>query len=354
VSEFLTDSTGLDLHEPMSRFTGNALLAWEGLRSGVALDSTENESVFEGMFVSTADGTNLDAWGADYDLDRSSGESDSDYRTRILAILQAQEAVGTRAAILAAHLVDASAPAPGLTVFSARLGGGGVVLAPEGVVHPLSPGALFGGALYLYPGLDTTTIDSLMARLETVTFVRDTLQLAEVDGTGITPVTIDGTATASSFRGAGYEPALAIDGTLGDATGSNSFYWDATDAPNSTTPPFWSVTLTGSGYADLLMIAQEPRADVNRLKRIRVTVSPPADCALDLGYSFEVELYDPGLGNYERHFFPLPRPTLVGELKIEVLSAWPNGLTYHTLAEVELYPPSAWTRIWKRRFSLGK
>jgi len=353
MSEFLTDQTGLDQHEPMSRFTGNAADVWEGLRTGVALDSTENENLFESQFISTADGTNLDAWGDDYGLDRSSGESDTDYRARLITLLRAAEKVGTRGAILAAHEVDASAPAPGLTVFSDRLGREGAILAPEGVIHPLSAGALFGGALYLYPGLDSTTLDSMVARLETVVFARDTIQLAEVDGTSITPVTIDGTATASSYDGTGFEPDLAIDGTLGGLLGNNAFYWDATDVPNEDDPPWWSVELNAGRYADLLMIAQQTRADVNRLRRIRVTITPPASCTLDLGYTYEAELYDPGLGNYDRHYFPLPRPTLVGTLKIEVLSAWPNGLTYHSLAEVEIYPPSAWTRDWKRRLHLG-
>ena len=354
MSEFLTDYTGLNEMEPMSRFTGAAASIWAGLRSGVAMDSAENESLFESQFISVADGGNLDAWGIDLGLDRSSGEVDADYRARLLTRYQLVQRIGTAGAIKDICFADASAPTPGLVAFNGRLGPGGAVLAPAGIIHPLSPMGLFGATLFLEPGMDSTTHDALVTDLDNVTFTRDVLLLAEVDGTSVTPIVIDGSAAASSTRTGTYGPALAIDGTLGGAAGYNAFYWDATDVPREDTPPWWNVTLAAPVFADLLMIAQQPRADVNRLRRLRVTVTAPETCRWPgLTYVYEVELFDPGSGNYDRQFFPMQRPTLVSELKIEALSAWPNGLTYHTLAEIELYPPSAWLRNWKRRLHFG-
>jgi len=344
------DLTGLDKHEPMCRFTGTAALLWEGLRSGVALDTTANDALWDSLFVSTAEEANLDAWGSDLDLARTSGESDPDYRARLLARLRSVPMVGTPAAVKGAVLTAVGIPSPGLTAFSDRINDR-AILAPGAVVHPISRNARFGAVLFLKPGLDSTAQDAVVAELGKAAFIRDTIQLAEVDDGSVTPATLKGTASASSDDGV-HTPDLAIDGVLGGPVGDNAFYWHPSDVPNDETPPWWAVELDSPMYANLLMIAQEPRANVNRLRRLRIAVVPPAVCQVDLGYSCELELYDVGDGDYNRHYLVLPRPTLVSELKIEALSSW-NGADYHTLAEVELYAPSAWEQTWLRRLHLG-
>jgi hypothetical protein len=92
----------------------------------------------------------------------------------------------------------------------------------------------------------------------------------------------------------------------------------------------------------MLMINQQTRADVMRLQDVRITITPPDDCQLP-GLTYTQRLPDVGDGDYNRWFFPLPRPCWAGEIKIEPLSAYDDDRTYLSLGEVEIYSPEEWT-----------
>lgn len=51
---------------------------------GEFMDTVDSEAVFDGLFLTSATGGWLDAFGRDYNVSRKQDESDDDYRNRIL------------------------------------------------------------------------------------------------------------------------------------------------------------------------------------------------------------------------------------------------------------------------------
>jgi hypothetical protein len=192
--------------------------------------------------------------------------------------------------------------------------------------------------------LPTVTDEQLLdiiEELQSIAPLRDRILLAQVDD-DITPSTIAGTASASSET-APFVAGKAIDGNLGAPVGEVAFYWGADETPPSQdSPPWWKAELSEPTLISLLMINQQCRGDVMRLKDVRISITPPDDCQLP-GLTYTQRLPDVGDGDYNRWFFPLPRPCWAGEIKIEPLSAYDDDRAYLSLGEVEIYSPEEWT-----------
>jgi|GEM_PF-5812817 len=346
MTEFNSSLDYLNEFEPMAFYGGNQRLLFDAFRECLKQDSQMNSALWEALWMVTAEGSNLDEHGVVFNLPRNEGETDTDYRARLLTVLRSRAIVGTPEAIHDAVEAALSERDCGVIYLKDRvaLEQDGEPICPIGSITAPPDMSLFAYLLYLVPGHDLTDVALLVNQLEQTAALRDNIIICEVDEDSVTPEQLVGIATSSSTISADYGPGKAIDGQLGGPTGLNAFYWAMDDMPSESNTPWWQVELTTSRFTDLLMIAQQPRHNVNRLKDVRITLTPPADCDVpELVYQFR--LPDIGADNFDRWFFPLPRPTWVETLKIEVLSIYDIGMTLINLAEVELYAPDAWTRI---------